>query len=41
MTRLAYYTDGGELGQLVNLFNLDKDEIVALSEKYFQFRVSI
>jgi hypothetical protein len=40
-TRLAYYTDGGELGPLMTLFDLDRDEIVALREKYFQFRVSI
>jgi hypothetical protein len=40
-TRLAYYTDKGQLGPLMTLFNLDRDEIVVLREKYFQFRVSI
>jgi hypothetical protein len=40
-TRLAYYTDKGQPGPLMTLFNLDRDEIIALREKYFEFRVSI
>jgi hypothetical protein len=40
-TRLAFYTDGGELGPLMTLFNLDKDEIVSLRENNFVWRTSI
>lgn len=40
-SRLAYYTDKGQLEQLATFFDLDRGEIVALREKYFKWSMSI